>query len=111
MAWALMGKRFIAQAPFTTAVDAGLGPAMRYAHLAIIELCFKNEGYFKLFAIVLMPQLQIFPEASQGHYLQRITGLKDLQLRFRSLNDGFLTSPWGNFESKKGLKRYRQFFY
>ena len=111
LAWAVMRKRFVAPDVFTTAVDARLGPAMRFEYLASIELCFTNAEYFAFFGIEVHPRLQVNTQTSLGHYLRDTSGIKNLQLRFRSLQEGCRTSPWGANRLKHSLPRYRRFAY
>jgi len=111
LAWSVMRKRFFDPKVFTTAVDARLGSAMRYSHLTTIELSFTNKGYFTFFGVTVRPQLQVQTQSSLGQYLQNLPAVKDLQLRFRFLEEGYETSPWGSMENKQYLGRYRQHAY
>lgn len=111
LAWAVMRKLFIAPDIFTTAVDAQPGPAMRFEYLASIELCFTNAEHFAFFGIEVHPRLQVDTWTSLGHYLRDTSGIKNLQLRFRSFQEGYRTSPWGEDGLKRSLPRYRSFAY
>jgi hypothetical protein len=109
--WAVMRKRFFHPIIFTAAVDARLGSAMRYAYLSCIELGFDNKQYFKFFGACLDRQFHINTQSCFAQHLLNLPGVKNLQLRFRSLEEGWSSSPWDGMPRKQDLARYQQYPY
>lgn len=109
--WSVMRKRFFDFNVFTAAVDARLGTAMNYSYLTTVELTFTNKQFFDFLGVRPERQLRIDTQASLGSYLQALPGIKDLQLRFRYLDEGYTSSSWGYQRDKLRLPRYSSYAY
>jgi hypothetical protein len=109
--WAVMRKRLFDPRAFVTATEAHLGPAMRFSCLKTIELCMTKKDLFDFFGVEMDPQFKVDESLCCGRYLQGLTGVTDLQLRFRYLNEGYSNTPWGEVPHKIGLRRYNDHRY
>jgi hypothetical protein len=97
--WVLMRARFFDPETFHAAIDARAGTAMSYNPLRKIELNFTNRAWFDFFGVEMLPYYRahrINATRSLGRRLQAHPYLKDLQLHFRPLDDGWKGGPWGN---------------
>lgn len=113
--WIRKRKCFFDTRIFTLAARASAGSAMQlsyrpehpecYGSLSKTELGLSNRAFFELFGVRVDPQFQIVPARSLGAQLQGVKGLRDLQLRFRSPDDGYAGSPW-RYDRKLHLARY-----
>jgi hypothetical protein len=112
LAWVVMRKRFFDSQVFIPAVQARFGPAMRFDYpRTTIELAFTNADFVKFFGVQVNWQLRLVLGNSSGPLLQSLTGVKNLQLRFRTLDDGYKTSPWGRIDHKLHLGHYGGYAY
>jgi hypothetical protein len=111
LAWAVMRKRFFDRQLFICASQARFGPAMPFNYLNTVELAFTNKEFFAFFGVEVDPQFLLIAANSSGPTLQNLTGIKGLQLRFRTIGDGYTTSPWGHLAHKLSLARYGAYAY
>lgn len=111
-----MPKCFFDSQAFDTAIQAQAGSAAnfhfntqypnRVSHLSKTELSLTNKGFFRFFDIAAYPRAYASDTPCLGPKLQNILGLQELLLRFRSLEDGWDGSPWGNGASSPYPRAY-----
>jgi len=53
------------------------------------------KGWFQFFGVKLHPSFHIDSTESLSPLLRHVPGLAHLQMWFRSPDDGYFTSPWG----------------
>jgi hypothetical protein len=98
--WVLVRARFFDPETFHAAIDARARTAMSYNPLRKIELNFTDQAWFDFFGVEMLPYYRphrINAARSLGRRFQTLPYLKDLQLHFRPLDDGWKGSPWGNW--------------
>ncbi|KAG9187360.1 hypothetical protein G6011_05231 [Alternaria panax] len=106
-AWVQMRSRFFNPGLFRLAMDARTGSAMSYKHLSEIELSFTNAEWYDFFGVLPKDaSIEIQASKSFGPRLQTLDSLHDLQLHFRSPDDGRDGSHWGDRDDKFRLPRY-----
>ncbi|KAF2739619.1 hypothetical protein EJ04DRAFT_606202, partial [Polyplosphaeria fusca] len=92
--WEGTRKCFVDPLIFVTVADTRAGPILKYNCLSTVRLDFTNKAYFEFFGLKVEPLFHRDQSSSLGHYISGLTNLRDLQLRFRSPDDGYNSSPW-----------------
>jgi hypothetical protein len=94
--WEGTRKYFFDTMIFQSVVQAQGGPRANYNCLAKIQLNFTHKAYFKFFGVEAERTIRHSPLTAMGSYLQNLPKPTDLQMRFRSPEDGWDGMPWGD---------------
>jgi hypothetical protein len=95
--WSNTRKSFNLIFQLTSVFDAGRTPNFNWLNKVLLD--FHMSDWFRFFGVQVHPYFHMESLSSLGYIIPALTGLSDLQLWFRSPNDGWMYSPWSDWNT------------